>query len=418
MEQAIALLDLLGMVILVLLPALVLIPYFRGTFRRKIAYRMVNVPDTQERNFFLALAGLATSLPTQAQPTDFFVEADAIYAARLAAIRSAQRTIHFETFYMTPGRRADEFAIAISERARSGVKVQLIIDCHGSSSLPKRYWQSLRFSWLAPLDYNARTHRKLLLIDGKVALIGGAGVSDDWDGKSDTGSDARWRDFEVRYEGAIVSLLEGIFMESWATVGGTLDLGTEVFRDPAPRGQTAFVTTGSFSIQNSSLRILFHASILAAQKRLWLASPYLVPDHNTRKALLEARARGVDVRVLTMGKHNDKPFVYYTARELYRDLIEAGVQIYEYQPNMMHGKVLLVDDRWISHGSTNVDERSFFINDELNVSISDPELAKQIEKFMLTSFSNSVRVTVDQWRQRPWSQRVRGQFGLIFRQMF
>jgi cardiolipin synthase len=419
----------IGIIVLVLLTATILIAYFRGTFRRRVGYSMMNVPQVQDDTFFLVLPGLASSLPTQAQPTDFLIESDALYAARLKAIQSAQQTIHFETFYMTPGKRADDFAVAIAERARSGVQVQLNIDAHGSRRMPHTYWQFLRsagvelgffqtFTWKAPLDYNARTHRKMLLIDGEVALVGGAGVSDEWDGKSKTGSSAPWRDFEVRYEGALVTVLEGVFMENWARVAGKLNLSSQVFRHLPVQGQPAFVTTGNFSIQDSALRILFHTSILAAQQRLWIGSPYLVPDRSTRRALIRAAQRGVDVRILTMGVHNDKPFVYYTARELYQDLLEGGVRIYEYQPNMMHAKVLLVDDRWVSHGSTNLDERSFFINDELNVSVSDCGLATQIEKFLIQSFANSVRITPEQWQQRPLWQRARGQFGLIFRLLF
>jgi cardiolipin synthase len=415
-------------VLLVLLAAAILIPYFRGSFRRKISYPMRNVPRVDEPNFFLAIAGFSSSLPTQAHSTGFFVESDEIYAARLEAIKSAQRTIHFETFYMTPGRRADDFAIALGDRAQAGVAVQLVVDHHGSSAMPKKYWKSLAaagvevhffspFTWRAPLDYNTRTHRKLLLIDSKIALIGGAGVSDEWDGKSDTGGTAPWRDFEVRYEGAILSTLEGVFMENWTTVGGTADLSLQVFQPCPPKGQTAFVTMGTFSPENSALHILFQTSIQAARRRLWISSPYLVPDKYTRQVLVEASKSGVDVRILTMGVRNDKAYVYYTARELYGDLLEAGVKIYEYAPNMLHAKVVLVDDSWVSHGSTNMDERSFFLNDEMNVSVSDRHLAQQVESFLLDSFANSTLITLKDWQDRPLLEQIRGKFGLIFRQL-
>jgi cardiolipin synthase len=415
-------------ILLVLLVAAILIPYFRGSFRRKIDYPMRNVPGVEEPNFFLAIAGFSSSLPTHARPTNFFVEADEIYAARLRAIQSAQRTIHFETFYMTPGRRADDFAIALSERAQAGVAVQLVIDHHGASSIPKKYWKSLMsagvevrffspFTWKAPLDYNTRTHRKLLLIDGEVALIGGAGVSDEWDGKSDTGGTAPWRDFEVRYEGAILSTLEGVFMENWTTVGGTADLSEKVFQPCPPKGSTAFVTMGTFSPENSSLHILFQTNIQAARRRLWISSPYLVPDKNTRDVLIAASHKGVDVRILTMGVRNDKSYVYYTARELYGDLLKADVKIYEYAPNMLHAKVILVDDTWVSHGSTNLDERSFFLNDELNVSVSDRPLAQQIETFLLDSFARSTHISLEDWRNRPFLGQIRGRVGMLFRQL-
>jgi cardiolipin synthase len=178
------------------------------------------------------------------------------------------------------------------------------------------------------------------------------------------------------------------------------------------------VTTGSFSLESSALRLLFHTSMAAAKQRLWIASPYLVPDASTRDVLIQACQRGIDVRILTMGKRNDKPYVYLSARELYGELLKAGVKIFEYQPNMMHAKLLLVDDRWVSHGSTNVDERSFFINDELNVSISDFDLASKMEQFLISSFANSLNVTFDRWRRRPLLQRIQGRIGLLFRQLF
>ncbi|MEP0955951.1 phospholipase D-like domain-containing protein [Leptolyngbya sp. FACHB-1515] len=415
----------IGMVVLVLLLGIFTGLYVRGSFRPKPEFDIAIVPNTNDITFFLAVAGLTTSLTTQAEVTGFFVEAPEIYPARIAAIRRAQRTLHFETFFMTPGKRADEFASAICDRAQAGVKVRLIIDNHGAHTMPKEYWRSLRsagvelgffrdFDWRAPFDYNARTHRKLLLIDGEEALLGGAGVSDSWDGERNV----PWCDFEVGYRGPIVTLLEGVFMENWASVGGALDLGSDVFRTHPPEGRAAFVTKGTFSLENSPLRLLFHTSMAAARQRLWLASPYLVPDPSTQEVLIQACQRGVDVRILTMGKRNDKSYVYYSARELYGRLLKAGVKIFEYQPSMMHAKLLLVDDRWVSHGSTNVDERSFFINDELNVSVSDPDLAMQMEKFLITSFENSVLVTIDRWRKRSIVQRIRGRIGLLFRRLF
>ncbi|MBE9182192.1 cardiolipin synthase B [Oculatella sp. LEGE 06141] len=420
----------LGGIILATILAVLLVVYIRGGFRRKIQYKMRNVPGPEEPHFFRALVGLATSIPTQTYPTDFFVEADAIYAARQQAIREAERSIHFETFYMTPGRRADEFAIALMERARSGVSVQVVADEHGAKAMPTRYWQQLRsagvevgffrsFDWKAPLDYHLRTHRKMLLIDGRVALIGGAGVSDEWDGKGKlTKSQTPWRDFEVRYEGAIVNVLEGVFMENWANSGQTLDLSPAIFEEFRDGGKPAFVTTGNFSLDDSSPRILYHTCIEAAKQRIWVASPYFVPDRYTQDVLMAASQRGVDVRVLTMGVLNDKPIVYHTARELYHRMLLKGVGIYEYQPSMLHAKVLFVDGRWISHGSTNLDQRSFFQNDEMNVSTNDANLVQWIEQFLTESFANSRHITLEEWQRRSLLEKIRGKVGLLFRQLF
>lgn len=418
--QAIALLILLAVVFLFV--AL----YIQGAFRKNTRYRLINSPSPTEEHFLQTLVGLTGSLAGGGHPTGFWVEADAVYAARLEAIRSAQQTIHFETFFMTPGHRANDFAAALSERSQAGVTIQLMIDCYGSKSLSKSYWQQLQaagvqvrffqeFSWWAPLDFNFRTHRKLLLIDGKTVLIGGAGVSDDWDGRPKA-DEAPWRDYEVRYEGSIVGILEGIFMQNWASAGGTVDLSRAIIQPRQSHEPKIVVTTSNFSLRKSELRMLFHLTILAAHHRLWLSSPYFIPEVNVRRALLEAKRKGVDVRVLTMGHRNDKPLVYCVAREHYQELLENGIEIYEYQPSMMHAKSLLVDDRWVSMGSTNVDPRSFYENDELNVSLADPALIHNIEQFLLDSFDRSRRVTLADWQRRPLWQRLQGQAGFLLRE--
>lgn len=414
-----------GVILVVLLILLIL--YLLGTFRRQVRYRMKNVPSLSEPRFPLAIVGLSDSLLTSGHATGFWVGAGTIHAARLNAIQTAQSTIHFETFYMTPGKRANDFAAAITERAQAGVAVQLIVDDHGVQSMPRKYWQRLRaarvevrffneFDWGAPLDYLARTHRKLLLIDGRVACIGGAGISDDWDGKPKIGDTAPWLDFEVRFEGLVVTILEGIFLQQWSHVGGTADLSSKFFHMTSPGDSTILVTPGDDpSYADPSITALFYTSILAARKRVWVASPYFLPSRDLQEALQRAKKNGVDVRILTMGPHNDKSYVYHAARELYGSLLTAGVKIYEYQPSMMHAKVLLLDDDWVSTGSANFDPRSSFHNDELHCSISEPELAKKIEQFFTVAFAQSQLVSQADWRRRSTRNRILGRLVLSLR---
>jgi cardiolipin synthase len=388
---------------------------------------MKNVPSSQEPHFPLAVVGLSDSLLTSGHSTGCWVGADAIHAARLEAIHNAQYAIHCETYYMTPGRRANDFAAAIAERAQAGVKVQLIVDDHGVQSIPKKYWKRLRaarvevrffneFNWGAPLNYLDRTHRKLLLIDGEVAFIGGAGFSDDWDGKKQIGDTAPWLDFEVCFEGLVVAVLEGIFMQQWTHAGGIADLSSKFFHMTLSGDSTILVTPGDDpSYGDASIGALFYMSILAARERVWVASPYFLPSSDLLDALRTAKKNGVDVRILTMGPHNDKNYVYYAARELYSKLLAAGIEIYEYQPSMMHAKVLLIDENWVSTGSANFDPRSFFHNDELHLSVSEPELAKKVEHFFMIAFENSHRVGRADWRTRPARNRILGRLVLSFR---
>ena len=400
--------------------------YLRGNFYRKINYRMTDVPSFKAPHFTLAMMGVSGSSITRANLGKFCGQIDEIYAARLEAIRRARRTIHFETFYMTPGRRADEFADAIIERSLNGVDVLLIVDSLGVSSMPKQYWQRLRaggikvrffhpLTWKYPLHYNNRTHRKLILIDGKIAFVGGMGVSDHWDGMPKIGDTEPWLDSELSFTGAIVATLEGIFMQHWLYVGGVVSLSQEIF-NPSKDGSTIVIVTPSDNpTATSPVSALFYTSILAANKRIWLASPYFLPDKNSRRALLKAKKNGVDVRILTVGAHNDKKLVYYGVRERYGDLLAAGIEINEYQPSMMHAKVLLIDDAYVSTGSTNLDPRSLFLNDELHLSMVEPLLAKVVEDFFLRGFKKSDRIEMQQWKTRPLWQRLLGHVVLFFR---
>ena len=403
-----------------------LVLYLRGALHKQVKYRIKDVPDLQDPHFLLALVSVSNSLMTHGCPVNFWYEIDAIYTARLEAIRRAQRTIYFETFYMTPGRRADEFKAAMIERSQSGVEVLFLADSLGVKTISKKYWQQLKaagvsvrffhqFTWKAPLTYNIRSHRKLLLIDEETAFVGGMGVSDLWDGVEKTQQTAPWLDFEICLTGQILVILEGIFMQHWLYEGGVASLKAELFKSAEADGVTVLVTPSSSPSASSYVCALFYTSLLVAKKRIWFASPYFLPDNNTRRALLQAKKNGVDVRILTVGPQNDKKMIYYAVREGYSDLLKAGIEIYEHQPSMMHAKVLLIDDSFVSTGSANLDPRSLFHNEELNLSLIEPKLVQFADKFFTHGFKKSRRVEISQWKRRPLWQRVLGQIALFFR---
>lgn len=413
---------------LVLLLALLLffILYLRGAFYKQLKYRLKETPTIEASHFHLAVLGLSGSTLTKGKSTCFWFDIDEIYTERLKAIRCARRSIHFETFYMTPGRRVNEFAAALAEKAQAGVEVFVLVDSFGVSSLPKAYWKRLRtagvdvrffhrFSWRAPLTYNIRTHRKLLLIDGEIVFVGGMGVSDHWDGMKEAGDTAPWLDTELCLTGAIVPILEGIFMQHWIYLNGVARLSPEVFNPTLSGECDIFVTARDSPAAFSSVYVLFYTLLLAAKDRIWIASPYFLPDSNSRKALIKAKKNGVDVRILTVGHHNDKKLVYYAVRENYKDLLAAGIELYEHQPSMMHAKILLIDDNFVSTGSANLDPRSLFLNDELNLSLAEPKLAKSIEKFFQFGFSRSRHIKMLSWQKRPLWQRIVGRLILFFR---
>ena len=415
-------------IIVAIAVVILLILYFKGVFRHRQHYQIFNVPSPDAPNFGLTIAGLSDSFITSGEITGFWVEADQIQPARLEAIQRAQHTILFETYKMSPGERADAFAAALMERSQAGVKVMVLVDAYGARSVPKRYWKQLEsngievrffqsWSWRSPLDYLKRSHRKLLLIDDEIVLIGGAGISDDWDGVPEQGDKASWRDFEVRFQGAVVSRLKSLFLQHWLDAGETVDLKEyPIISATASRNQpTMLVTSGEDpSYRDSSIRSLYQTLIMAATRRVWIASPYFLPFFDTRQLLIAAKQRGVDVRILTMSEKTDKLFVCYAGRELYRELLSQGVEIYEYQLSMMHGKVMLIDDQWVSLGSANFDPRSFWQNDELNLSTAQLELSQQVRQFLQNSFSQSRSVTKRDLKRRSLREKLVGKFALIF----
>lgn len=421
-----ALLGWFGGFLFILISVVLLVLYFRGAFRSHRQYRLINLPAPGTSKLVYAIANLSDSYLSQGEITDFWVRAEQIFSARLAAIRSAQNLIQFETFIMTPGRRADELAKAICEKARSGVIVQVLVDSYGASSLPHFYWQNLRsagvevrffnrFSARSPVDYLERNHRKLLLIDQRIVLIGGAGISDNWDGLKKIGDTAPWLDYEVCLQGAIVARLQGLFAQHWLDAGGTADFSKVTLVPNEDNRPTILITPGEDpTYRSSSIRALYQTLIQSARKRVWIASPYFLPNPDTYQILCNLRRQGIDLRILTMGWHTDKRFVYHACRENYGNLLHAGIKIYEYQPSMMHAKLILIDNHWVSFGSANFDPRSFFQNDELNFSLSDRQFAQRIEQFLLEAFFHSRILSFKSWQQRFWWQRLSGRFWLLF----
>ncbi|MEB3886500.1 phosphatidylserine/phosphatidylglycerophosphate/cardiolipin synthase family protein [Lyngbya sp. CCY1209] len=400
--------------------------YLRGVFRERRQYHLKNVPAPDAESFGFTVACLSDSFISCGKVTGFWVEAERIYAARFDAIAKAKESIQFETFIILPGDRADQFAEAIVKKSREGVKVQVLIDDFGTQSLPKSYWKNLEdagvevrffneFSWKDILYHLKRNHRKLLLIDGNVALVGGAGFADDWDGKDKNNSQVPWLDYEVRYQGPVVTRLQGIFLQHWLDAGGTADF-TEHHLCPHESDEEPIIVTAGEdpSYRDSGIRALFQSLIAGARRRIWIASPYFLPDPNSRELLLEARKRGVEIRILTMGKRCDKPYVHYTSRELYPCLLKGGIEIYEYQPSMMHAKVLLIDEDWVSMGSANFDPRSFFQNEELNLTLRDRYLAEPMESLFLGAFEKSYLANWKDWKKRPLKERAIGRFSLLF----
>ena len=345
-----------------------------------------------------------------------FENGDQIFPAMLEAIRGAQKTITFETYIYWSGDIGQQFAGALEERARAGVKVHVMIDWAGSQALEEEMIHGLKAAGVEvelyhPLRWynlgrlNNRTHRKLLVVDGKVGFTGGVGIADEWSGDA---QDARhWRDSHYRLEGPAVAQMQAAFMDNWITTTGKVLQGPEYFPPLDRAGQAlAQVFTSSPSGGGDSMQLMYLMSIAAAERRIDLSAAYFVPDELMRRALRQALARGVKVRIIVPGANTDVEVARAASRADWGELLRAGAEIHEYQPAMFHCKMLLVDSQLASVGSTNFDNRSFRLNDEANLNVYDQAFVERLEAVFESDLAKSRRISYEQWRKRPLYEKV------------
>ena len=308
------------------------------------------------------------------------------------------------------------FADALSERSQAGIKVHVLLDWFGSSKLDpvalakmeqagvqiERYHPP---GWSNIWRLNHRTHRKILVVDGRIGFIGGAGIADVWLGNAD--SVDHWRDSHFQVEGPVVAQLQAAFTDNWLKTRSEVlhqdDYFPEIAKVGSSRGQ---VFKSSPREGSGSVRLMYLLSIASAKKRILLANSYFVPDSQAIEALVNARNRGVNVEIIVPGHITDVKLVRRASRALWGKLLAAGVRIYEYQPTMYHCKVMVVDDDWVSVGSTNFDNRSFRLNDEANLNVLDKDLARQQSDVFNADKDCSREVTLENWRRRPYREKV------------
>ena len=336
---------------------------------------------------------------------------DEIFPAMLRAIRGAQKTISFETFIYWSGDIGREFVDALVERAHAGVKVHVLLDWVGSQKMDQAAVERMRASgvdvrkyhplhWYTMGRMNNRTHRKLLVVDGRVGFTGGVGIADEWTGHS---QDARhWRDTHYQVEGPVVAQMQAAFLDNWVVVSGEVLHGEDYFPAlEAIGGHTAQMFMGSPSGGSESMQLMYLLSLTAASESIHISASYFVPDELTIQALVAARERGVRVQIITPGTRIDTETVRRASRALWGELLRAGVEIYEFQPTMYHVKLMVVDGLWTSVGSTNFDNRSFRLNAEANLNVYDTDFAhRQIVTFERDR-ARAKRITYEAWRERP-----------------
>ena len=331
------------------------------------------------------------------------------YPAYLKAIRRAKHAVNLEFYQYQPGQIGDEILAALAERAANGVEVRVIVDALGSFDTPNSYFDPLRAAggqvcWYHPLhwdtwpDVNNRTHRKLLIVDGETGFIGGAGIADQWLHETEVPT---WRDTVFCIEGEAVAGLISAFCENWLESSGEILSSSAQFRfRAAPEGVQGFVVLSTPHGGGTQARILFQALINSARSTIRITTPYFLPDRSAREALVDAiQKRGVVVQILTAGPRIDHPMIRRMSHRSVRRLLQAGAEIYEYQPAMIHAKLMTVDGMWSVVGSTNFDHRSFALNDEVNLAVLDTELATTIEKDFFDDLGDSRRLTPRRLRE-------------------
>ena len=346
---------------------------------------------------------------------------DEVFPAMLRAIREAEKSITFVTYVYWKGSVGDAFAEALAQRAREGLPVYLLLDSQGAKTMEERNVTKMKeagvhfawfrpIKWYRPFQYNYRTHRKILVIDGRIGFTGGIGIGDEWLGHAQNKN--HWRDTCVVIEGPAVHYLQAAFAENWMEATRTMPVGDLYFPPPQEVGPVRAQGVRSSPMESSSaVYMLYLLTIAAAEHTLYLTTAYFLPDDLLQDRLIEAARRGVDVRVIVPGPYNDNYLLYQLSRNGYGRLLKAGVKIYEYQTTFMHAKTMVADGIWSSIGSTNFDNRSFSLNDEFNLNFRGREVAHRLEEVFMQDLEQSHPISFEEWKTRPYRERFIGWLG-------
>ena len=361
-------------------------------YRRELRGPVSPGAPTGSPQFARDMAGLYGSPILPGNHIQTLINGDAIFEAMLRAIAQARHSITFETYIYWSGDIGTRFCDLLIARAQDGIAVKVLIDWVGGlpmdddliermhlGGVDLRMFRPMRPRTLSRL--NNRTHRKVLVIDGKTGFIGGVGVADVWMGNARNPSE--WRDTHYRVTGPVVALMQNAFAHNWVEASGEVLRGHDFYPPLEPVGSSEVQMVKSNTGSRNEIHLMFMTALASAQHHIRISTPYFVPDKVAIAQLLQARARGVQVDLLIAGKHTDSWLVRRVSRLSWRKLLAAGISIHEYVPTFLHAKMVIVDDAWVSIGSANFDERSFRLNDEANLNVYDPAfVAEQIQIFV------------------------------------
>ena len=383
---------------------------------KQLGSRLGHVSAVESAQFRREIGTLLGASVVDGNVVTDFQNGDEIFPAMLAAIRGARHSINMETYIYWSGAISKEFVDALTERAHAGVKVHVVADWLGSTRMKQDVIDRLRaggvqFEYFHPLHWysmdriNNRTHRKLLVVDGTVAFNGGVGIADEWNG--DGTQPDHWRDMQFRVEGPAAAQMQAIFADNWLTTTGRALLGPDYYPPPPRAGDIPMQAFASSPDGGSvNMQLLYLMAINGARRSIDLESAYFVPDEMTMTALLDALRRGVRIRLVVPGPHVDSRVVRNASQQTWGTLLRAGARMYRYQPALFHNKLMVVDGYMTIAGSANFDNRSFQLNDESNINMYDHAFAKHMTDVIDADIARSQELTLRQWQQRPWTQRV------------
>jgi len=385
-----------------------------------LRYRVFASPSesNDSDDFLHMLEALVDAKVNQTTRLTVLTNGPTFYEAELEAIRGAERSVNLEAYIFQKGEIGQRFVTALTERSQAGVTVNVVLDGVGSAGVGKNFFSDLKkaggnvvwyngMKWNKLPHFNNRTHRELLVVDGRTAFIGGAGVADHW--FKDKSKHPRWRDTMVKVEGDAVPHLQATFAENWLESCGEVLFGPDHFvrQECERQGDVLIVNSTPSGGGATRARMLFQVLLASATKTIHITTPYFLPDRSVIDELVRAvRERNVEVVVLVPGKRSDHMLTRSSSRHAYGKLLKAGASIHEYEPSMIHAKILLIDSIWGVVGSTNFDNRSFGINDEVNLAARDPDFTQRLQQDFAKDLACSHKVTYQEWKRRPVLERA------------
>ena len=399
----------MGWITVILIASVLLLGLAIWSIKRHKDPHLALKTDDSLDGLIASISGMSLGMAIRGNSAEIF-QNGAFFDALLEDILAAKQTVHFETYLWKEGKIGQRMADAFSRQARAGVKVRLVLDAVGCKKIGKAR-QQMEDAGCSIAIYHPRTlknigvvaerdHRKLAILDGRTAWVGGHCIVDQWLGNAEDRDHVR--DLSVRMRGPVVHAVQSVFSENWVEVTGRLFVGADAFPPLEPAGEVeAHVASMKPEGSAPAVKILHHTVICCAAKRLWIQNPYFIPEVDAVEAMAEAVKRGVDVRVMVpSAEASDFPVVQHAAHRNFQQLLDSGVRIFEYQRCLLHQKVMTVDGVWCSIGSSNFDDRSFETNDEITVGFHDQKLARRLEEIFEADRALCTELNAAQWKKR------------------